>query len=132
MAIGILGDGDYLMGVSALWTASHLDLPALIVVANNRSYFNDEAHQERVAKDRGRPPENRWIGQRIDEPAVDLSAMARAQGFEADDPVFTANELAVELERGREMVRAGGRYLIDARVLPGYPDNTPRGRARKS
>ncbi len=132
MAIGILGDGDYLMGVSALWTASHLDLPALIVIANNRSYFNDEAHQERVAKDRGRPTENRWIGQRIDEPAIDLSAMARAQGFEADDPVFTANELAVELERGREMVRAGGRYLIDARVLPGYPDNTPRGRARKS
>ncbi|MDX1485159.1 MAG: thiamine pyrophosphate-binding protein, partial [Alphaproteobacteria bacterium] len=72
MAVGVLGDGDFLMGVSALWTASHMDLPTLIVVANNRSYFNDEAHQERVARERGRPPENRWIGQRIDEPAVDL------------------------------------------------------------
>ncbi|MDX1483315.1 MAG: thiamine pyrophosphate-dependent enzyme, partial [Alphaproteobacteria bacterium] len=132
MAVGVLGDGDYLMGVSALWTASHMALPTLIVVANNRSYFNDEAHQERVARERGRPPENRWIGQRIDEPAVDLVAMARAQGFDAEEPVSTANELAAALERGRKVVRGGGRYLIDARVLPGYADNTPRGRARKS
>ncbi len=132
MAIGVLGDGDYLMGVSALWTASHMELPTMIIVANNRSYFNDEAHQERVARERGRPPENRWIGQRIDQPAVDLVAMARAQGFEGEDPVSTANQLAAALARGRKVVRAGGRYLIDARVLPGYADSTPRGRARKS
>ena len=41
--------------------------------------FNDELHQERVARERGRPVENRWIGQRIDDPAPDLAAMARAQ-----------------------------------------------------
>ena len=35
---------------------------------NNRSFFNDEVHQERVAKTRGRPVENKWIGQRIDDP----------------------------------------------------------------
>ncbi len=132
LAIGVLGDGDYLMGVSALWTASHMEIPTLIVVANNRSYFNDEAHQERVAKERGRPPENRWIGQRIDQPAVDLVAMARAQGFDSEDSVSTANDLAAALTRGCKVVRGGGRYFIDARVLPGYADNTPRGRARKS
>ena len=132
MAIGVLGDGDYLMGVSALWTASHMELPTLLVVANNRSYFNDEAHQERVAKERGRPPENRWIGQRIDQPAIDLVAMARAQGFESEDPVSTAGDLAAALERAKKVVKAGGRYMIDARVLPGYADNTPRGKARKS
>ncbi len=132
MAIGVLGDGDYLMGVSALWTASHLSLPTLIVVANNRSYFNDEAHQERVAVERRRPKENRWIGQKIDKPGINLGAMARAQGFDTETPAATAGELAAALERAAKVVRAGGRYLIDARVLPGYPDNTPRGRARKS
>jgi benzoylformate decarboxylase len=132
MAIGVLGDGDYLMGISALWTASHMELPTMVVVANNRSYFNDEAHQERVAVERGRPPENRSIGQRIDQPAVDLVAMARAQGFESEEPVSTARDLAAALERGKKIVKAGGRYMIDARVLPGYADNTPRGRARKS
>ena len=129
MAIGVLGDGDYLMGVSALWTASHMELPTLLVVANNRSYFNDEAHQERVAKERGRPPENRWIGQRIDQPAIDLVAMARAQGFESEDPVSTAGDLAAALERAKKVVKAGGRYMIDARVLPGYADNTVKCKA---
>jgi thiamine pyrophosphate-dependent acetolactate synthase large subunit-like protein len=49
LTIGVIGDGDYLMGVSALWTASHFNIPVMIVVADNRSYFNDELHQERVA-----------------------------------------------------------------------------------
>ena len=69
LTIGVIGDGDYLMGVNALWTASHFDIPVMIVVADNRSYFNDEMHQERVAQMRSRPPQNRWIGQQIDQSA---------------------------------------------------------------
>ncbi len=53
--VAILGDGDFLMAPSALWTAAHHHIPLLIVVVNNRSYFNDEEHQERVARTRGRP-----------------------------------------------------------------------------
>ncbi|MGH8733262.1 MAG: thiamine pyrophosphate-binding protein, partial [Burkholderiales bacterium] len=41
MVVGIMGDGDYLMGVTALWTATHYKLPCLILVANNRSFYND-------------------------------------------------------------------------------------------
>ena len=52
----------------------------LMIVANNRSFFNDELHQDRVARERRRPVENRWIGQRIDDPAPDLAALARSQG----------------------------------------------------
>ena len=47
--VAVCGDGDFLMGVTALWTAAHYRIPLLIVVANNRSFFNDELHQERVA-----------------------------------------------------------------------------------
>ena len=50
LTIGVIGDGDYLMGVNALWTASHFQIPVMIVVADNRSYYNDEMHQERVAQ----------------------------------------------------------------------------------
>ena len=49
LPIAVCGDGDFLMGVTALWTAAHYRIPLLIVVANNRSFFNDEVHQERVA-----------------------------------------------------------------------------------
>jgi thiamine pyrophosphate-dependent acetolactate synthase large subunit-like protein len=129
LTIGVLGDGDYLMGVNALWTASHFEIPVMIVVADNRSYYNDEMHQERVAQMRGRPPQNRWIGQRIDDPRVDLVAMARAQDFESEAPVSTSEALAKALKRGAEVVAKGGRYFIDSVVQPGYADSGPDQRA---
>ena len=129
LTIGVIGDGDYLMGVSALWTAAHFEIPVMIVVADNRSYFNDEMHQERVAQMRSRPPQNRWIGQRIDDPRVDLVAMARAQGFDSEEPVSTTEALAKALKRGAEIVAKGGRYFIDSVVQPGYADSGPDQRA---
>ena len=129
LTIGVLGDGDYLMGVNALWTASRMEIPLMIVVADNRSYYNDEMHQERVAQMRGRPAQNRWIGQRIDDPRVDLVAMARAQGFDSEDPVSTTEALAKALKRGAEIVAKGGRYFIDSVIKPGYADSGPDQRA---
>jgi thiamine pyrophosphate-dependent acetolactate synthase large subunit-like protein len=125
LTIGVLGDGDYLMGVNALWTASRMEIPVMIVVADNRSYYNDEMHQERVAQARNRPVQNRWIGQRIDDPRVDLVAMARAQGFESEDPVSTTEALANALKKGAEVVAKGGRYFIDSVITPGYADSGP-------
>jgi thiamine pyrophosphate-dependent acetolactate synthase large subunit-like protein len=129
ITVGVIGDGDYLMGVNALWTASHFEIPVMIVAADNRSYYNDEMHQERVAQMRDRPPQNRWIGQRIDNPRVDLVAMARAQGFESEEPVSTPEALAAALKRGAEIVANGGRYFIDSLVQPGYADAGPDQRA---
>ena len=99
MVAGIVGDGDFLMGVTALWTATHYRLPCLLVVANNRSFYNDELHQERVAKERGRPVENKWIGQRIDEPDIDLAMMARAQGAVGIGPVKNRRSSAFHRRR---------------------------------
>ncbi|MCP3473325.1 thiamine pyrophosphate-binding protein [Bradyrhizobium sp. CCGUVB1N3] len=125
--VAVLGDGDFMQGVSALWTAAHYGIPALFIVSNNRSNFNDELHQEAVARMRGRPPENRWIGQRIAEPVIDLAAMAKAQGIASEGPVKTASELEAAIERGLAAVRAGRPYLIDAHVAPGY-SNPPLSR----
>ncbi|MDX1730019.1 MAG: thiamine pyrophosphate-dependent enzyme, partial [Aurantimonas coralicida] len=116
----VLGDGDTLMGINALWTASHFGLPLLIVVANNASYFNDELHQERVANSRERPAENRWIGQRLTDPEIDVLAMAGAQGFQTIGPVRTRAALDEALQAGAKTVASGGRVIIDARIEPGY------------
>ena len=129
ITVGVLGDGDYLMGANALWTASRMEIPVMIVIADNRSYYNDEMHQERVAQMRDRPPQNRWIGQRIDDPRVDLVAMARAQGFEGGEPVTTSEALAKALKKGAEIVAKGGRYFIDSVIKPGYADSGPDQRA---
>jgi thiamine pyrophosphate-dependent acetolactate synthase large subunit-like protein len=120
IVVSVLGDGDFLQGVTALWTAARYQLPALFIVSNNRSNFNDEIHQEAVAKARTRPVENRWIGQRIDDPAPDLAGLARSQGVEAEGPVRTVPELEEAIRRGLSVVSSGKPYLIDAYVTPGY------------
>jgi thiamine pyrophosphate-dependent acetolactate synthase large subunit-like protein len=120
MVVGIVGDGDFLMGNTALWTATHYRLPCLFLVANNRSFYNDELHQERVAKTRGRPVENKWIGQRIDEPDIDLAMMARAQGAVGIGPVRELSQLRSSVEEGIKKVQAGEVCVVDVRVMPGY------------
>ena len=123
IAVGILGDGDFLMGVTALWTAVHYRLPCLFLVANNRSFYNDEMHQERVARERGRPVENKWIGQRIDGPDIDLAMMARAQGAIGIGPVTEVSQLKSSLQQAVDKVRGGAVCVVDVRVVPGYDTN---------
>ena len=120
MVVGVCGDGDFLMGVTAIWTAAHYRIPLLIVVANNRSFFNDELHQERVARMRNRPVENRWVGQRISEPDIDIAAMARAQGAQGFGPVEAIGDLPAVLKQAIAAVDAGAVAVVDVRVAPGY------------
>jgi thiamine pyrophosphate-dependent acetolactate synthase large subunit-like protein len=120
LPIAVCGDGDFLMGATALWTAVHYNIPLLIVVANNRSFFNDELHQERVARMRNRPVENRWIGQRIGDPEIDLALLARAQGALGFGPVTDATALADACKAAVEAVANGAVAVVDARVAPGY------------
>jgi thiamine pyrophosphate-dependent acetolactate synthase large subunit-like protein len=120
LSVAVCGDGDFLMGVTALWTAAHYRIPLLIVVANNRSFFNDELHQERMARMRNRPVENRWVGQRISEPDIDLAAMARAQGAQGFGPVNSIADLQPTFEKAIAAVESGAIAVVDVRVEPGY------------
>jgi thiamine pyrophosphate-dependent acetolactate synthase large subunit-like protein len=116
LPVAVLGDGDFLMGASALWTAAHYRLPVLVVVANNRSFFNDEVHQERMARARDHPVENRWIGQHIRDPDPDLAGLARSLGFDAEGPIEDAAALGGALQRALAAVREGACVLLDVRV----------------
>ena len=70
----------------------------LVLIDNNRSYFNDELHQENVAKVRGREVKNRWIGLRMEDPMPDIAQLARAQGaVAASGPVVLAEDVAPAL-----------------------------------
>ncbi len=120
LPIAVCGDGDFLMGATALWTAVHYNIPLMIVVANNRSFFNDELHQERVARVRNRPVENRWIGQRIADPEIDLAQLARAQGAVGFGPITDGAELAGAFSGAIEAVDGGSVAVVDVRVAPGY------------
>ena len=120
LPIAVCGDGDYLMGVTAIWTAVHYKIPLLFVIANNRSFYNDELHQERMARMRARPVENKWIGQRMADPDIDLAAMGRAQGAAGFGPITKASDLPAALEKAIAAVDAGQVAIVDVRVEPGY------------
>jgi thiamine pyrophosphate-dependent acetolactate synthase large subunit-like protein len=120
LPIAICGDGDFCMGVTALWTAVHYRIPLLVVVCNNRSFFNDELHQERVARIRNRPPENRWIGQRISDPDIDCAGLGTAQGAVGFPPVIKTGDLLPTFEKAIAAVEAGHVAVVDVRVEPGY------------
>ena len=120
LSVAVCGDGDFMMANTAVWTAAHYKIPLLIVVANNRSFFNDELHQERVARIRSRPPENRWIGQRISEPDIDIASLARSQGAQGFGPVFKQDELVSSFQKAIAAVEAGNVAVVDVRVEPGY------------
>ncbi|HEY2596747.1 MAG TPA: thiamine pyrophosphate-binding protein, partial [Chloroflexota bacterium] len=74
LPVAVLGDGEMLASIQALWTAAHHRIPGLWVVDNNHSYSNDEMHQYGVAVERDRPVENRGVAVRIEEPAPDFAA----------------------------------------------------------
>jgi len=119
LTVAVCGDGDFLMGATALWTAVHYGIPLLVVVTNNRSFYNDEMHQERVARARGRPVGNKWIGQRIADPEIDLAALGRAQGAQGYGPVRTNAELERALAAAVADVARGAVAVVDVRVEPG-------------
>ena len=131
LPIAVCGDGDFMMGVTAIWTAAHYKIPVLFVVANNRSFFNDELHQERVARMRNRPVENRWIGQRISEPDIDIAGIAQAQGAVGFGPVTQASELADVFAKAIAAVDEGNVVVVDVRVEPGYTAATTAAMTRK-
>jgi thiamine pyrophosphate-dependent acetolactate synthase large subunit-like protein len=128
LAVAVLGDGDFLMGCTALWTAAAERLGLLVIVSNNRSYFNDELHQEHMARERGRPVENRWVGQRIDDPPVDVLAIARAQGAVVHGPVGDGAQLRSTLAEASAQARAGRLVVVDVTVRAEY-DTGPGERA---
>ncbi len=132
LAVAVCGDGDFMMGCTAIWTAAHYKIPLLIVVANNRSFFNDELHQERVARMRNRPVENRWVGQRISEPDIDIAGIARAQGAQGFGPVKAASDLAATFAKAIAAVDAGAVAVVDVRVEPGYTAAMTAAMTRKS
>jgi len=132
LPVAVLGDGDYMMGVSAFWTAARYQIPFLAIIANNRSFYNDEIHQEKVAEERQRPPENKWIGQHIGGPDIDLTAIAKAQGLTTLGPVKTVGELAEVVREAVALVKAGKTVVIDAQINPGYDKSMSSGMTRKA
>ena len=117
-AISMLGDGDFCMGATAIWSAVRHRIPLLVLINNNRSYFNDELHQDGVARTRGREVKNRWIGLRLEDPSPDIAKLAEAQGAVGIGPITKAEDVKGAIEKGVDVLKKGGVCVIDFHINP--------------
>ena len=104
LPVAIIGDGDMLYTPQSLWTAAHSQIPLLTIVNNNRSYGNDEGHQEFVARVRGRAAENKGVGIFIEDPNVRFARLAESFDVEGFGPVEDPNELRGVLQSAADIV----------------------------
>ncbi|MBI3076349.1 MAG: thiamine pyrophosphate-binding protein [Deltaproteobacteria bacterium] len=119
LCVNVQSDGDLLYAPGALWTLTHHRIPLLIVMYNNRSYYNDEEHQEEMAKQRGRPVENKGIGIHLRDPNPNFAGLARDLGLWAEGPIEDPAAMGPALQRALRVVKEGGTALVDVVVQAG-------------
>src|SRR5581483_4428882 len=106
-------DGDLMFDDGALWIAVHDKISILLVIFNNRAYYNDWEHQIRMAEVRERDVRMAYLGQEIDKPAPDFAAIAKGFGWYAEGPIDQPRDVGAAVRRGIERVKAGRPALID-------------------
>jgi acetolactate synthase-1/2/3 large subunit len=106
-------DGDLLFDTGALWVARRYEIPMLVVMHNNRAYWNDWNHQIEMAHHRGTAVERAHVGQDIVDPPPDFAAIARGFGWYAEGPIERPGDVAAALTRAIAQVKAGTPALLD-------------------
>lgn len=119
LVVDLQPDGDLMFDVGASWVASYHRIPLLVVMFNNRAYYNDWEHQERVARQRGTPVENAYVGMEIDNPAPDFGAIARGFGWHGEGPISDPAAIGPAVRRAAGIVLEEGRpALVDVVCQP--------------
>jgi acetolactate synthase-1/2/3 large subunit len=114
LVVDLQPDGDLMFDLGALWIASYHRIPLLTVMFNNRAYYNDWEHQERIAGARGTDESRAYIGMEIDKPAPDFAAVARAMGWFGEGPIDDPNAVQAAVRRAADVVATEGRpALVD-------------------
>jgi thiamine pyrophosphate-dependent acetolactate synthase large subunit-like protein len=118
VCVSIQNDGDLLYTPGSLWTAAHHQIPMLVVMFNNRSYFQDVGHQRAITTMRGRSLDNVGVGVALDSPATDFATLARSFGLDGEGPIVNPDDIRAALERGVKLVKEGKLALVDTITQP--------------
>jgi acetolactate synthase-1/2/3 large subunit len=113
IVVDIQPDGDLMFDAGALWVAAKYQIPMLVVMHNNRAYYNDWAHQIRMAKLRGTDEAKAHIGMDLFGPEPDFGALARAMGCYGEGPIEHPKDVRPALERALAEVKKGRLALVD-------------------
>jgi acetolactate synthase-1/2/3 large subunit len=119
VCVSIQNDGDLLYTPGSLWTAAHHDIPMLMVMFNNRSYYQDVGHQTAVTRMRERSLEHVGVGVNLDRPATDFGMLAKSFQLYGEGPILAPEAIRSALTRGLKVVKEERRLaLIDTVTQP--------------
>ena len=113
LVVDLQPDGDLMFDAGAMWVAAKHRIPLLVVMYNNRAYYNDWEHQIRMAKLRGTPVDRAHIGMDMSDPDPDFASMAKSMGWYAEGPIDKPKDVAAALKRAIARVKAGQPALLD-------------------
>ena len=113
LVVDLQPDGDLMFDAGALWVAAKHRIPMLVVMYNNRAYYNDWEHQIRMAKLRGTPVERAHIGMDMTDPDPDFGKLAQSMGWYGEGPIDDPKKVAAALKRAIAKVKAGQPALVD-------------------
>jgi acetolactate synthase-1/2/3 large subunit len=113
IVVDLQPDGDLMFDAGSLWTAAKYEIPMLIVMFNNRAYYNDWEHQIRMARQRGTDIEKAHIGMDLYGPDPDFAGLARSMGCHGEGPIENPAEIAPALRRALAEVKKGRVALVD-------------------
>ena len=113
LVVDLQPDGDLMFDAGALWIAAKYEIPILIVMYNNRAYYNDWEHQIRMARQRGTDEKKAHIGMDLFGPEPDFGALARSMGVYGEGPIENPKDVKAALHRALKIVKSGKPALID-------------------
>jgi acetolactate synthase-1/2/3 large subunit len=113
VVVDIQPDGDLMFDAGALWFAAKYEIPILIVMFNNRAYYNDWEHQLRMARLRGTDEAKAHIGMDLFGPEPDFAALARSMGCWGEGPIERPDDIRPALQRALAEVKQGKPALVD-------------------
>jgi acetolactate synthase I/II/III large subunit len=113
MTVTFQPDGDMLYAPGALWTAAHHKIPLLMVMHNNRGYYQEVMHLQRMASLHNRRTDQAWIGNGLRNPDIDFAKIAQGHGVWAEGPISDPTLLRGALQRALAEVKQGRPALVD-------------------
>jgi len=112
-SVSLQTDGDLMYAPGVLWTAAHHRIPLLSVMLNNRGYYMEAMHVQRMCNERNRGIDNGTKGSTLTDPNIDFAKLAQGLGVHAEGPITDPNDLAPALRRAIAAVKRGEPALVD-------------------
>jgi len=113
LTVALQNDGDLMYSPGVLWTAAKHKIPVLFVMHNNRFYFQEVMHLQRMAARHVRDVTTAHIGTEIANPNIQYAKLAESLGVHGEGPITDPNDLGPAFERAIAIVKRGEPALVD-------------------